>query len=299
MSQSTATNGQSGSIFRAASFGPEELERFASLFVPIWDQPKDDVAAGPDPGFKAAPLGAMLAAELIPRSSRSTPPPGAVVGDEKSKIALAKTMAAIAPPPALPAISNDVPSKPSAPAAAATPAAFAKPRIETVSADLDALPPSGKSKMPMILGGLALAAAVVIGIVATRGGKDEGASTKSTATEVKAESTAKKEEASRLPDPAKVAETATAAATTAAPPATAETAKAPEPEKTAEPVKAEPVKTAEPPPAPKPPPVVAKPPTPPPTTPPATKPTYVAKPPATTPPATKPTAAKPKMKEDF
>ena len=39
-----------------ANLGPEDLERFASLFVPIWDQPPE-VPAGPDPGFKAAPLG--------------------------------------------------------------------------------------------------------------------------------------------------------------------------------------------------------------------------------------------------
>lgn len=298
MSQSTATNGQSGSVFRAASLGPEELERFASLFVPVWDLPRDDVAAGPDPGFKSAPLGAMLAADLIPRSSRSTPPPGAVVDDERNKIALAKTMAAIAPAPALPSApsaQNDVMVKPSAPVAAATPAAFAKPRIESVAADLDALPASGKSKTPLILGGLALVAAVAIGIFVTRGGNDAGADAKATAAEVKAESPAKKEEATQLPDPAKVADTATAAATTAAPPATA---KAPEPEKTAEPVKAEPAKTAEPVKTaapPKPPPVVAKPPAPP--------PAYTAKPPATTTPAPKPTAtattAKPKMKEDF
>jgi hypothetical protein len=81
MSTSTASNGQSG--FRAANLGPEELERFAALFVPPWEMPADDAAAAPDPGFKPAALGALLAAELVPRGSSRPPPMPPVAIEEK------------------------------------------------------------------------------------------------------------------------------------------------------------------------------------------------------------------------
>ena len=64
--------------FRVGALTPEEAERFAALFVPVWELPADVPTDGPDPGFKvsgngvaAAQVDAMLAASSAP-AARTT-----------------------------------------------------------------------------------------------------------------------------------------------------------------------------------------------------------------------------------
>ncbi len=57
--------------FKMASLSPEELDKFAALFVPSWEAAAADApAAAPDPGFSAAKVDAGLAAQLSPHRAR-------------------------------------------------------------------------------------------------------------------------------------------------------------------------------------------------------------------------------------
>ena len=266
---------------RKMTHSPDELERFASLFIPTWELPAD-IGGGPDPGFQAAAIEPALVAALVaPQEPKPNP--------------LKNTMMAVAPQ--LPAPQFPAPQAPapqfSAPVAAAPmvpPRAFQP--AASIDDDADFAPKKKGGKLFAIIGAVALIGGIGA-FLALRSGDEpkEKAETKENAAEKP-----KEKKAMDLPEPtiapAPPEEPTKAAApepTKAAPPK--ETATAKEPEKVAK----EPEKIALPPPPvakaapPPPPPPVAKA-APPPPPPPAAK----ATPPP--PPAKK---AAPKIKDEF
>jgi len=283
--------------FRTTTHSPEELERFAALFIPTWELPAE-IAAGPDPGFKAAPIDAGLVAALA--------------GDELPKAKpqpIKQTMMGMSAPlivPEAPAPVPPVVAAAAAPAADAAPivaapvptldapkpmpmaAPMPAPRPARVAVDDDEPLPAKKrgGVLYAVIGGVVLLGAVGA-FFATRGG-DQPAADKND----KKESVTEKK-AMDLPEPAAAPEPAKAAepAKTEEPAKPAEPAKAAEPTKTVEPAKAAP---------PPPPPAKAAPPPPPPVVKAAPPPPPAAKaappPPAKT---TPPPAKKPKIKDEF
>ncbi|MBI2388697.1 MAG: hypothetical protein HYV09_03685, partial [Deltaproteobacteria bacterium] len=170
--------------FRTTTHSPEELERFAALFIPTWELPPD-VAAGPDPGFRPVAIDAATVAALS--------------GDELPKArpaAIKATMMGLAaslplPDQSAPAVRSEPPPRATAPAAPvmAAPAAPIAPPPAFVarSIDEDDLAPPKKSKGALFA---ALGALVVVAGVgaffALRSGDEPQPAKKETVTEKKA-----------------------------------------------------------------------------------------------------------------
>jgi len=252
--------------FRMTTHSPEELERFAALFIPTWELPAE-VATGPDPGFKAAPMDVATVTAL-------TEPKPAAPKPVKS------TMMAMAAPVPMPSvIVEPPPAVVVAPAAPIAPPPAFRPQPVSLDDDLSVAAPKKKSPMLFVALGAAVVALGVGGFIMTRSSDEKP---KADTTEKAVDKTTEKK-AMDLPEPtvapveAKTAEPTPAPKETAAAKETA-TAKAPEPPP---PPKA----AVAPPPPPK---ATAAPP------PPAPKATTAPAPKATTAPA-----KKPKIKDEF
>jgi len=278
---------------RMTTHSPEELERFAALFIPTWELPAE-VAAGPDPGFKPAAMDVATVTALTepakPLPVKSTmmniavtapaaPPVEEKVEAKKEPLAAPMPSVIVAPEP-------EPVAAPAAAAPIAPPPAFRAPPVESIDDDLAPAPKKKGGMIFAVIGGLAAVGAIVA-FVATRGGDEKAKETPKTeqASEKKAldlpEPTAAPVEAKKTEPAAKAPEPAKTAEPTPAPKETA-TAKAPEPTPT-------PKATAAPPP---PPPVKA-----------AAAPPPPPAPKATTAPAPKPAAAPAKkaskIKDEF
>jgi len=230
--------------FRMTTHSPEELERFAALFIPTWELPAD-VATGPDPGFKAAAMDVATVAAL------SAPKPSPI----KSTMMGIMMPAAPAPAPVEPApvvvAAPPAPMPVAAPPMVAPAAPLAPPpafRAQPVTSIDDDFEPAPKKKSGMIfavIGGLAVVGAIGA-FIATRGG-DEAKTKSDTPTEKTTEKkTMELPEPTVAPAEAKTAEPPAKTAEPTPPPKETATAKAPEP-----PPPPPPKATAAPPPPPK------------------------------------------------
>jgi len=102
--------------FVAGKLSPEDLERFASLFVPAWEKGNDVAIDAPDPGFAAAPMAGAVAhalAATIPFDAQ--PPSPAPAAAPPARSAIKGTMIGLAAPPMQPP--QEAKTVPDAPAA--------------------------------------------------------------------------------------------------------------------------------------------------------------------------------------